>query len=185
MRACGSYRGAHALAFMRAQVVEDDDVARLERGNEELFDIGAEALAVDRAVEQTRRFDTVVAQSGQESRSLPVAVRNLVDQTLAAWGPASQARHVGLDPGFVDEHQTDGIDTALVGAPTGAMPAYVRTILLAGDEGLFLNVTPTRRKKRLSMEVSALTPRSARRRWLSASSVVSAFSARATFKNSR
>jgi hypothetical protein len=39
--------------------------------------------------------------------------------------------------------------------------AYVRTILLARDEGLFLSVTPIRRKKRLIIEVSALMPRSA------------------------
>jgi len=40
----------------------------------------------------------------------------------------------------------------------------VRAILLARDEGLFLNVTPILRKKRLIIEVSALTPRSAKRR---------------------
>ena len=39
------------------------------------------------------------------------------------------------------------------------MAAYVRTILLARDEGLFLNVTPILRKKRPIIEVSALTAR--------------------------
>ena len=39
-----------------------------------------------------------------------MAVRDLVDQTCAARRPAPQAGHVGLDPGFVDEHQTAGID---------------------------------------------------------------------------
>ena len=43
------------------------------------------------------------------------------------------------------------------------MPAYVGTILLARDEGLFLNVTPILRKKRLIIEVSALTPRLGRK----------------------
>jgi hypothetical protein len=38
------------------------------------------------------------------------------------------------------------------------MAADVRTILLACDEGLFLTVTPILRKKRLIIEVSALTP---------------------------
>ena len=37
-------------------------------------------------------------------------------------------------------------------------------ILLARDEGLFLTVTPIRRKKRLIIEVSALTVRSDKRR---------------------
>ena len=43
------------------------------------------------------------------------------------------------------------------------MATYVRAILLACDKGLFLTVTPIRRKKRLIIEVSALTPRSAER----------------------
>jgi hypothetical protein len=42
--------------------------------------------------------------------------------------------------------------------------AYVRAILLTRDEGLFLNVAPRRRKKRLIIEVSALTLRSEKRR---------------------
>ena len=44
------------------------------------------------------------------------------------------------------------------------MAAYVRAILFTRDEGLFLTVTPILRKKRLIIEVSALTPRSADRR---------------------
>ena len=40
----------------------------------------------------------------------------------------------------------------------------VRAILPTRDEGLFLTVTPILRKKRLIIEVSALTPRSADRR---------------------
>jgi hypothetical protein len=48
------------------------------------------------------------------------------------------------------------------------MAADVRAILLARDEGLFLSVIPIRRKKRLIIEVSALTPRSDQRRSQSA-----------------
>jgi hypothetical protein len=44
------------------------------------------------------------------------------------------------------------------------MAADVPAILLVRDERLFLNVTPILRKKRLIIEVSALTPRSAERR---------------------
>ena len=62
------------------------------------------------------------------------------------------------------------------------MASYVRAILLLRDEGLFLNITPIRRKKRLIIEVSALTPRSAKRRSQSACSVMSDFSARALSK---
>ena len=153
---------------MGAEIVEDHDIARLEGGREELFDIGVEAFAVDRPIEQARRFDAVVAQRGEEGRGLPAAMRNLVDETLALRRPAAQAGHVGLGPGFVDEDQSPGIDEALIGAPSSAVAAYVRAILLACDEGLFLNVTPILRKKRLSIEVSAWTPRSDKSRSQSA-----------------
>jgi hypothetical protein len=52
--------------------------------------------------------------------------------------------------------------------------ADVWAILLARDEGLSLTVTPIRRKKRLIIEVSALTVRSDKRRSQSVSSVMSA-----------
>ncbi len=74
---------------MRAEVVENDDIAGLECGNEELLDIGAKAFAMDRAVEQAWRFNAVVAQSGQESRGPPMAMRDFVDQTLAARRPTA------------------------------------------------------------------------------------------------
>jgi hypothetical protein len=72
----------HRLSLVGAEIVEDHDVARLERRDKELFDIGVEALAVDGPVEQAGRFDAVVAQGGEESRGLPLALRDLVDQAL-------------------------------------------------------------------------------------------------------
>jgi hypothetical protein len=79
-----------------------------------------------------------------------------------------KARHVGLGPGLVDEDQARRIDAALIGSPAHPMAAYIRAILLARKERLFLSVTPIRRKKRLIIEVSALIPRSDRRRSQSA-----------------
>ena len=154
----------HPLPLVGAEIVEDHSVARLEGRDEELLDIGAEAFAVDRAVEQAGRIDAVIAESGKERRGLPLALRDLVDEALSLRRPAAKPGHVGLGPRLVDEDQTPGIDAALIGSPARAMPAYVGTILLARDEGLFLNVTPILRKKRLIIEVSALTPRSAERR---------------------
>jgi hypothetical protein len=42
-----------------------------------------EALAVDGPVEQAGRVDAVVAQGGEESRGLPFALRDLVDEALS------------------------------------------------------------------------------------------------------
>src|SRR3984885_12078301 len=86
------------LSLVGAEIVEDHDVARLQRRHEELFDIGVEALAVDGPVEQAGRVDAVVAQGGEESRGLPLALRDLVDDALAPWRPAARAGHIGLRP---------------------------------------------------------------------------------------
>jgi hypothetical protein len=117
--------------------VEDHDVAGPERREKELFDMGEESLAVDGSVEQARRLEAVVAHGGQEGRSFPAAVRNLVDGPLAAGRPTVKARHVGLGPGLVNEDQSSGIDAALISSPSRPMATYVRTVLLARDERLF------------------------------------------------
>jgi hypothetical protein len=47
------------------------------------------------------------------------------------------ARHVGLRPGLVDEHQAGGIKLALVQLPAGAPAGDVEPILLAGVQRFF------------------------------------------------
>jgi hypothetical protein len=61
----------------------------------------------------------------------------------------------------VDEDQSRGLDPLLMLLPADAMALYVRAIPFARDDRLFLSVTPMQRKKRLIIDVSALTPRSA------------------------
>ena len=65
------------------------------------MDIGAEAFAVDGAVEQAGRIDAVIAKSGKERRGLPLALRDLVDEALSLRRPAAQPGHVGLGPRLV------------------------------------------------------------------------------------
>ena len=100
----------------------------------------------------------------EEGRGLPVAVRDLVDEALSLRRPAVEAGHVGFGPGLVDKDEAGGIDAALIGSPARPMPAYVGSVSFARDERLSLSVTPIRRKNRLIIEVSALTPFSDRTR---------------------
>ncbi len=66
-------RSAADLWLPRA--VPDDDVALPEDGNELLLDIGIEALAVDRAIEDARSREAVAAQRAEEGQGAPVAMR--------------------------------------------------------------------------------------------------------------
>ncbi len=52
---------AQRRRLVAAEIIDDDDVAKLQDGNELLLDIGAEALAVDRSVEHARGCELVAA----------------------------------------------------------------------------------------------------------------------------
>ena len=57
---------SHGFSFMGAQIVEDDNVVGFERRDEELLDIGAKALAVDRTVEHAGRLDAVLRNAARK-----------------------------------------------------------------------------------------------------------------------
>ena len=68
---------------MTAEIVDDDDVAGLERRHQNLLDIGQEAFTVDRPIDHARRIDAVAAQRGEEGQRPPAAMRRFGDQPLA------------------------------------------------------------------------------------------------------
>ena len=68
-------RGAHRGLFVDGEVVEDDDIARAQRRDQDLLDVGEERRRVDRAVEDGRRAEAVEAQRRDDGVRLPVAAR--------------------------------------------------------------------------------------------------------------
>jgi hypothetical protein len=50
---------AHSFAFVAAEIVNDDDVARLQRWHQHLLDISQEALAIDWTVDDAGRVDPI------------------------------------------------------------------------------------------------------------------------------
>src|ERR1700726_4976401 len=105
----GSDHIANCLAFVRAEIVEDHDIPRLQSCDQYFFDIKTEALGVDRAIEDPWRVDTVMPKGGQEGHRLPMAIRHLGVEPLPASAPAAQRGHIGLGPSFVDEDEAFGI----------------------------------------------------------------------------
>ena len=120
------------LGFMRTEIVGDDDVAGLEGWDQLLADVGAEALAVDRAIEDAGRSEPIAAKRAEEGQGVPAAMRGKAVQPFALWPPAAQRRHVGTDPGFVDKDQTTRIKTALPDFPAPAVPGDIGTALPKG-----------------------------------------------------
>ena len=133
----GSDRFPHVLSFVTAQIVENDNIAWLEGRHELLLHVGQEACGVDRTVKHAGRAELVASQGGDERQSLPMPVRHLGIQPLAARCPAPQRCHVGLGPGFVDKHQPLWVDAGLILLPKSPFASDVRTVLLAGQHAFF------------------------------------------------
>jgi hypothetical protein len=116
---------------------------RTRSRDEDLFDIGAKFLAVDRAVEDERGGDAVVAQGGDERRGFPVAERHMRDETLALLAAAIARRHVGRSPSLIDEHQPARVEALLRFAPSLAGGRYVGSFLLGCAQSFFIRQLPT------------------------------------------
>ena len=129
--------GAHGRALMATEIVHNDDIARGERRQQTLFDIGQEAGAVERAIEDAGSGNTVVAQRGHHGQRVPVAVRAGRAQPLASGTAAMRAGHVGLGPGLIQEHEATRIKLALRALPPAPAPGDVRAVLLGGHQAFF------------------------------------------------
>jgi hypothetical protein len=64
-------------------------------------------------------------------------MRGEAAQALAAWSPTPERRHVGLDPGLVDEDEPPWIEIRLKGPPSPSSPRDVGAGLLKGEQRFF------------------------------------------------
>ena len=97
MRPDGFNRSTDPGHFMTGQIVQDDSIARAERGGQDLFDLGHEARAIDRAVEDGRRGELVRPQGGNDRRGLPVAVGDFRHQAGSTPTAAIATGHLRLE----------------------------------------------------------------------------------------
>jgi hypothetical protein len=137
MRARVTDHVTHCLSLVAAKIIQHDDVSWFQGFEKFVSDISLEGLAVDWPIEHSWRVDPVTAQRGQEGHCLPMAMRHMGDEPLAAGTPATQRRHVGFDPGLVDEDQTALINLALMGLPSGAVTSELWPQLFSRKNGFF------------------------------------------------
>jgi hypothetical protein len=78
-----------------------------------------------------------VAQRGDEGHGLPMTMGHSCLEALASWPPAAQRRHVGFDPGLVDEDQPPGVNLVLMRFPALPFASDVRSILLGRPNCFF------------------------------------------------
>ena len=131
----------HAGDLVNRDVVHEHDVTSFQSGNEKLFDIGPERLAVHRSFEHEGGAHAVVAQGRDERGGLPIAVQHLLDQTLASRRTAVETGDRGRDAGFIDEDEPPWIEPRLPSSQGLARGRDVRPILLGGVQAFFLKVS--------------------------------------------
>ena len=114
---------------MRAEVVGDDDVAGLQRRDENLFDVGEKARAVDRAIEDAGRRESGHPQRREKRARLPPRARSVIMDALAAQGAAIPSKQIGGDAGFAEKDEAHRIPGRRGGVPDAARGRDVRPIV--------------------------------------------------------
>ena len=125
---------------MGGQVVQNDDVALLQRWGELGAHVGLEDRAVHRGVDDPRRDQRAAAQSGDEGLGLPMAEGGLGAKTFALGGAAARAGHLRGGSCLVDEDQPLRLEPHLglpLSHPFLARLAHVGPIAFAGLKAFF------------------------------------------------
>ena len=91
------------------RVVGHDEVAGLQGRHQGLVDVGAEALAIDRAVEDPRCGQPRDPHRGEKRAGLPAPAGGVVVDARAARCPAVPPKQIGGDAGFVQTHEVGDI----------------------------------------------------------------------------
>ena len=89
--------------LVHREIVEDDDIARPQRGHERLFDVREKAGIIDGPIEDDRRVETIGAQGRDQRVGLPMATRRVVAQPQPSRAATVATKQVRGDAGFVNE----------------------------------------------------------------------------------
>lgn len=131
--------GAHGGCLVARQVVQFDHVATGELGHENAGDVGEERVGIHRPIEHPWRDHAGAAQPGCEGGGLPMTEGDPGAQALAPPAAAMPPGHVGGRPGFVDEHQSRGVEIEQDRRTMPPLAPDAGTILL-GRVPVFLRV---------------------------------------------
>ena len=127
----------HALLFVAAEVVQDHDVARAQRRDENVENILVEDFAVGGGVDAHAGRPSIAEEGTDEGSHSPVAVGGGVTGALAAQGPPVQADHLGRHGGFIDEHEVFGDPFRAFCEPVLPLDLNFRTVLFGGPKRFF------------------------------------------------
>ena len=110
-RRAGAFDGRpHPVDLVRGEIVDDHDVAGLQRRNEDLFDIGQEAGPVHRAIEDPWGGEPRHPQRGDEGAALSPALGCVIGDPLAAGAAPIAPEQIGGDPAFIEKDEVGRVE---------------------------------------------------------------------------
>ena len=132
VRPDGFDRGADGGLFVGGEVVEDDDIARVERRGEDLLHIGQERRVVDRPVKDRRRPKAVEPQRSDHRVRLPMAARRVIPEARAGRTAPVSPQQVGGHAALVEKDVAADVPQRLPVAPLAARRRDIRPALFVG-----------------------------------------------------
>ncbi len=133
---------ADIMDFVGGEIVEDERIAPAQLRTEHPLQINREHLGIDGTFDQKGRLDAFLAQGRNEGGTLPVAVREGAEATLAPGTATMVAGHGGVQTRFINKHQLADIPAGLLLSPMPPGGFNVRPILLGGARRFFYSSDP-------------------------------------------
>lgn len=137
LRADAFNRGSHRGLLVRGQVVEDDDIAGPQRGQEHLFDVREERRTIDGAIEDGGRVQAIEPQRRDHGVRLPVTAGRVIAHARAARATAIAADEIRGDATFIEKNVVPQIAERLPLTPAAPVSGDVGPPLFVGVDRFF------------------------------------------------
>jgi hypothetical protein len=130
-------RRSNLRVLVYRQVVEHDDIARAQRGHQDLFDVREECRRVDGPIEYGGRGQPVEAQARDDRVRLPMAARRVVMQPRPPRAAAIPTQQIGGDAALIEKDVLAHIAQWLPRLPLAACRRDISAPLFVRVYGFF------------------------------------------------
>lgn len=104
-------RLANRWTAVTRQVIHDHEIAGMERRDEHLLDVRAEAGAIDRPVKHRGRRQAGDAERAEKRRRVPAPVRRVIGDACAVEAASIAAHEIGAHAAFIEKHESGRIES--------------------------------------------------------------------------
>ncbi len=135
----------HRGLFVHDEVVEHHHIARPQRRDKHLLDVGEKGRIVDRAIEDRGRVQAVQPQGGDNRVRLPVPTRRVIAESQTARASPVAPQEMGRDTRFIEKDVAARIAERQPVLPAAARGGDIRAPLFVGVNRFFSRSTPVDR----------------------------------------